>query len=248
MKLLASDFDGTLFFLNEKEPYRQGDVKAIEEFQKAGNLFGICTGRPLLGIIDMGPELFHFDFYILNSGAVVLDKKQQVIFKKTIPITVLYDIMDLYPHLDTFIVTETGLYINHPKREMNNEIVKTIEDKSVLKNQVLLGFSFHVTDKKELKEVMATLSDYPELSVYQNRSDIDCVAYGCSKKTGIDMIAQHFGLEDDQIACIGDSYNDLPMLMGLTNSFTFHNSPESVKVAAKYHVNSVEECIDILMK
>ena len=38
MKVLASDYDGTLLF-NEK--FKEGDLKKIKEFQKAGNLFGL---------------------------------------------------------------------------------------------------------------------------------------------------------------------------------------------------------------
>lgn len=39
MKVLASDYDGTLLF-NEK--FKEGDLKKIKEFQKVGNLFGLC--------------------------------------------------------------------------------------------------------------------------------------------------------------------------------------------------------------
>jgi len=248
LKLLASDFDGTLFFMNEANPYRAADVEAVQKFQKAGSLFGLCSGRPITGIPDEALSLFHFDFYILNSGAVVLDKNQQVIFKKTIPLNVLFDVMSIYPHLDTFIVTESGLYINHSRKDFNDDRVQVLNDKASLNGQTLLGFSFHVEDKRALGEVMAKLESYPELSVFQNRLDIDCVASGCSKKTGLQLIQQHFGLNDDQMACIGDSYNDLPMLSYTKNSFTFTDSPETVKAAASYHVASVAECIDRLMK
>ena len=50
LKILASDYDGTLFFGEEEPNFRERDIKAIQEFQKAGNLFGICTGRPYQGI------------------------------------------------------------------------------------------------------------------------------------------------------------------------------------------------------
>ena len=49
MKVLASDYDGTLLF-NEK--FKEGDLKKIKEFQKAGNLFGLCSGRPFKGIYE----------------------------------------------------------------------------------------------------------------------------------------------------------------------------------------------------
>ena len=47
MKVLASDFDGTIYF---EDGFHQEDMKKIKEFQKSGHLFGICTGRPLRGV------------------------------------------------------------------------------------------------------------------------------------------------------------------------------------------------------
>ena len=51
MKVLASDYDGTLLF-NEK--FKEGDLKKIKEFQKAGNLFGLC-----LSLIHIYPYFNH---------------------------------------------------------------------------------------------------------------------------------------------------------------------------------------------
>ena len=47
MKILASDFDNTLFF---RDGVHKQDVEAIRTFQKQGHLFGLCTGRQLEGI------------------------------------------------------------------------------------------------------------------------------------------------------------------------------------------------------
>ena len=63
LKILASDYDGTLFFGEEEPNFRERDIKAIKEFQKAGNLFGICTGRPYQGITPFIPESIHLDFF-----------------------------------------------------------------------------------------------------------------------------------------------------------------------------------------
>ena len=48
--LLASDFDGTLFFEHQLENYRSDDIKAIQKFQSLGHKFGVCTGRPFAGV------------------------------------------------------------------------------------------------------------------------------------------------------------------------------------------------------
>ena len=90
MKLLASDFDNTLWF---NDHMKDNDVKNIKEFQKHGNLFGVCTGRCLHGIVNPSqPYNLEHDFYILLSGALVLNKDKEVIFEKQIPLSLVKEI------------------------------------------------------------------------------------------------------------------------------------------------------------
>ena len=81
MKVLASDFDGTLLF---NDQFREKDLKKIKEFQQQGNLFGLCSGRPFQGIHHLCQDYLDFDFYILCTGALVLNKQQEVLYKSTI--------------------------------------------------------------------------------------------------------------------------------------------------------------------
>ena len=104
MKALASDYDGTLLF-NEK--FKEGDLKKIKEFQKAGNLFGLCSGRPFKGIYEFCKPYIDFDFYILCTGALVLNKEREVIYKSTISKHLLHEFYDRY-QLPIFVV-ENGL-------------------------------------------------------------------------------------------------------------------------------------------
>ena len=81
MKVLASDFDGTLFF---KGKFREEDLKQIRTFQAQGNLFGLCTGRPLAGITEAIRESVRCDFMILSSGAQILDGEGRTLYKACI--------------------------------------------------------------------------------------------------------------------------------------------------------------------
>ncbi len=47
MKILASDYDGTL---RTEELVDINDVHAIHEFRAAGNMFGLVTGRSMESI------------------------------------------------------------------------------------------------------------------------------------------------------------------------------------------------------
>ena len=77
MKVLASDFDGTLFF--HDKGFKEEDIEKIKEFQQKGHLFGICSGRSLKGIqVQIDPRI-QLDFYIISSGAQILDKDLNMI-------------------------------------------------------------------------------------------------------------------------------------------------------------------------
>ena len=75
---------------------------------------------------------------------------------------------------------------------------------------------------------------------------IDITEKGCSKGLGILKLKELMHLEE--VAGIGDSYNDIPMLETVDHSFTFPTSPESLTSIVDDVVDSVEEALDILMK
>lgn len=50
-------------------------------------------------------------------------------------------------------------------------------------------------------------------------------------------------LNADEMLGIGDSYNDLPLFEASDRSFTFHNSPEDIKLQVNDVVSSVSEAI-----
>ncbi len=77
MKLLASDFDGTL--LVDKKINKR-DIEGIKALRKKGHKFIISTGRTLLtmeGVIEKYD--LEFDYLVLCNGAVILDKNKKVI-------------------------------------------------------------------------------------------------------------------------------------------------------------------------
>ena len=177
MKALASDFDRTLFFYDESGSYyRLEDVQAIKHFQSLGNLFGVCTGRSYKGIEDFNPHQIDYDFYILCSGAKILDD-------------------------------EAG---------------------------------------KEYTKMIDMFGDV--IDVYQNERHLDFAAKGCSKGKGIKRIIEFYGLAYEDMAAIGDSWNDIPMLKSVENSFTFNRSHQTVKNVAKYLVDGIDGCIEELIK
>ena len=99
---------------------------------------------------------------------------------------------------------------------------------------------------KTLKKCVLILKkQYQKLKV-DTKEYIDITEKGCSKGLGILKLKELMHLEE--VAGIGDSYNDIPMLETVDHSFTFPTSPESLTSIVDDVVDSVEEALDILMK
>ena len=77
MKLLATDYDGTLRYAQDVMPE---DLKSIEEWKNKGNKFVIVTGRSKESI-DAQIKLFNLpcDYLITNNGGMVFDENGNVL-------------------------------------------------------------------------------------------------------------------------------------------------------------------------
>ena len=83
-KVFASDFDGTLYFYKAEDDRKlpAENVAKIREYQKAGHLFGLCTGRQVGGLTPFITGFVEPDFYITSSGANIVDKDLREIRKR----------------------------------------------------------------------------------------------------------------------------------------------------------------------
>lgn len=243
MKVLASDFDGTLLF---DDQFRDDDLKKIKEFQQQGHMFGLCSGRPFQGIQTVCHDLIDFDFYILCTGALVLNKNHEVLFKSTITHELLerfyQHYQDQYPifiQANFKIYTFETLQVNGIVREHISSLDEVNGD--------IYGLSMNAFNDENARCVCQEIEQlFPELTAHQNKEFIDITEKGCSKGLGIQKLKEAFHIQD--IAGIGDSYNDIPMLETVDHSFTFHDSPDSLKEIADDIVDSVAQALGILME
>ncbi len=250
MKLLASDYDGTLLLHPHKNDsiILAGDKEAISRFQKAGNIFGICTGRGLDGVVKWCEDIV-FDFYIINSGALILNKDKKIIQANYLEKQLIEDILAAFDsHICATFVYDGKMYVMNPNKDYPSHIqtVTSLHDFG----HYFEAFSLHFEDDIEMAtkikdEIIGQFGK--QIAVYQNIDNIDMCAKGCSKGNGIKTIQQYYGLSDEDMHVIGDSWNDIPMFEVCENAFTFYHSPEDVQAKTKYQVDTIEMCIDQIM-
>ncbi|UOY93855.1 HAD family hydrolase [Ectobacillus sp. JY-23] len=72
---------------------------------------------------------------------------------------------------------------------------------------------------------------------------VDIMPAGVSKGQALQKLMKHLQVLPHQVACIGDSFNDISMFEVTPHSFSLHHAPACVKQRAAHVVRSVEEAI-----
>ena len=250
MELFASDFDGTLRIYDQGTArYRREDIDMIRVFQKQGGLFGICTGRPLFWMLDSLHEDIRLDFAVTCSGAVIsqYDSVWHTLVSEAIsPQAAVRICSDTYRKYKVTASGNDRMYVFDENRKVCREQVYAEDPQALLTSQIT-AISVFAGGVDEAQRLCAYLNETygSDICAYQNIEYIDIVRAGSSKGTGMRKLKKMLGA--DRMAGIGDSFNDLPLLESCDMSFTFTDSPDSVKTKADYEVRSVAEALEIFM-
>lgn len=253
MRIFASDFDNTLHFVNEegKGYFKKEDLEAIEKFQKEGNLFGLCTGRPLYGLqedLKGGPKL---DFIIASTGALITVPETEGYRTLAQDALSLKDTEGVYHHCSErngtlFIHADGNIYTVKTFAEHGYPNQKVIESFEALKSTSITGISVWTPAFDTAAILTKSINEKfgITLAAYQNGNWIDVVGLGVSKGNAALHAKELFGA--DTVAGMGDNFNDIPLLDRVDISFTFHSSAEEVQSHATYVVDSIAEAMQIL--
>ena len=217
--IIASDFDGTIFIDNK---ISEDDIKAIKDFQQAGNLFAIVTGRSYHSLEAIILGKLEPDFIIANNGSHILAREEKVlkeIYSFPIHVEDGKKFMEVYKAYKPLAFTDYGSFskIEDAKGEIRALGIYTNEK---LINKFADKFDFHYS-----------------IGV------IDVVNNGIDKQKGIDIMKAYYSYEGDVIA-VGDDYNDIGFLSATPLSYTlsYVENQEVIKVC-KYKIDSISELI-----
>ena len=245
MKAFASDFDGTLFFGNETKHFKDRDIKAIRDWQEQGNLFGLCTGRTLGCVVDDLEGIINVDFYILSTGSKILNKNQNIIFDKPMKETVAQNLYDYFDDLKPSMQVENYLYSFKEKNPFPVEqiILNNFDD---LPQGNIYQLTYFTPSVDRASRICFDISQKfgNEVDCFQNTTCVDITHKGCSKGSGLKIFKDEMKI--DLMCCMGDSYNDISMLVNADLAFTFSHSPAIVQQNADYTVGSIAEAMRIL--
>lgn len=242
MKLLASDFDNTLYF---KDTFKEHDLIAIDKFRKAGNLFGVCSGNYFNRIKNCCENKVENDFYITSTGSLIY-YNSKILFEKPMSYQSVKSLFHTYDEMcKIWIHADFDLYVT--KKSVfafsQKNIISTPEE---VENTSLRGISLGFTNPEEAKIHAEIIKEtYSDIEVFQNNECLDIVSKGCTKGNAIKTFTELVTV--DKTYGIGDNFNDLPLLETVDVSFTFPFAPKEVQDVCTHIVDSIAEAIDIIL-
>lgn len=252
-KLVALDMDGTL--LREDKTISDRTKKAIKDAREMGTTVVLATGRPIEGVRKVLKELDMLtdkDYVLSYNGALV----QKTSDKKVISKVALSgkDALELYKlskelgvNLHAFseklgLVTPKMSKYTEVEAEINDIEVNIIdmniikEDDVIIKIMMIdepevLGPAF---DKlpKEIFEKYTVVRSTPYFLEFLNKE--------ANKGVGVELLAKHLGIKQEEIIAMGDAGNDKHMIEYAGLGVAMGNAFEEVKEIANYITDTNE--------
>ena len=244
-KAIVMDLDGTL--LTSARSVLLQDIEALERAREKGCTIVLASGRSLhhmekiLRQLDYNKE---GQYYIAYNGAMVLSAKdQQPLLKKTIdPETVRWFIRTARKHCEKINIHlyQTDRYYierDHPATEIyeSSGIGKAvrISDLMEIADQGILNAAFLGTGENWQKKLLSEIDlsggfqlvpSSPLLLEYADPQ--------VNKGSSVRWLMDRLGIPMEEVICVGDDQNDLPMIRAAGLGIAMKNAPETVQAQA----------------
>lgn len=223
IKLLAIDMDGTC--LSDRKCISEENLQALHEAVERGVHVVPTTGRTLTCLPHQIRNQAFFRYVISSNGALLTDTYTgKDLYTAKIPYGTAAAFLrecdregvGISAHIDRdFVIQGHGLRLlgklNFGKdaafTRCSPDIAGMIQENQSDVEEIQL---FYFTDemREKTKELLFERKDF--LKAFSD-CYVELYAPNASKGTALAALAQHMGIAREEIACIGDAENDLPM-------------------------------------
>lgn len=250
-KYLMTDMDGTL--ISDDHVVSKRNKDAIQRFVELGGRFSVATGRSeqlVPQFLEGIPVNFPCIFY---NGAAVYDwKKKQFLHRETIPHRILSQLvpefLDCYPEICLEVFNGGPIkFLNHNcvtdhyvATEKHEFQWKSVEECGDIIKLMCYG------DPERLKQVSKLVSKYgDEINMtFSAPFYLEILPQNVSKGSALKWLCQHYEIPLEEVAFVGDFYNDLAAIQAAGLGACPSSAPEDIRVKADYvSLDNNHDCI-----
>lgn len=248
IKAIFFDIDGTLRDFTEKG-IRPGTYQAIALAKHHGIRCFIATGRHLLEIQEENLlDQLAFDGYVLLNGSLCFDAQLSVLWANPIPVSQIQTMLTLKEEFDfpLMLMEKDAMYVSHVTpllKKIQAEIGTAVPpvDPHIERGLTTPVYQMVPYSNDLTPEFLAARLPQCGITRWHSGGAFDITPKGGSKQLGIQKIMDHYGYLREEIAAIGDGYNDIPMIRYAGVGIAMGNGNEQIKAAADFITDSIDD-------
>lgn len=247
--LLASDFDDTYY--SAAGVVVPANLEALRYFKAEGGRFTIATGRahrtfaPFLSLTPVNAPV------VLANGAQLYDfARDRLLAEFTMPDTAAADLEELFacrPELsaetyhgeEVFIFNPNRWTWYHIRRARITPVECPIAQMPQPWHKVILQHENEILLPAQA-DILARWPDRYE-AIFSNPHMLELTAKGCTKGGTVLELARRLGISRENVYCVGDNQNDLPMLSVSAIPFAPANCAREVRDSGAYLLPACED-------
>lgn len=256
-KLICADIDGTL--VDTYGRVTKDNQEAIYRLKEQGVMFAICSGR-LYHAASMIGLFYDIPSYVVCScGAVIANMEGDEILK-TFPldrkkILAIADIADKYQCVvglntlegvifrgsdgteDVLYEEANRMYGEQTGRCINIEQRKDYRERT--ENEHIFKLSLWARSERDYQSLCDEIRQIPGIEMTSAMQwHLEITEANVTKWKGVKWMMERFGIEREEVVCIGDSMNDYEMVKHAGLGVAMANGDERLKEVADYVTES----------
>lgn len=241
IKLFVTDIDGTLLMPGKKVSAK--NIEAVHKMIAAGVKVVIATGRMHSAALPVAAQLGVPVPIISYNGAVIKSSSGEMIHAQYMDEAKVLALINFFEERGWYLQSYSGDVLYVPERGDGAKFYETMLN--VTATEVgWEGLRGILKDVPKLLSVSANAEETDEKlvttqKVFGGQLEItrsaprfcEFMSLGVSKASAIKILADKYGIANEEILAIGDSDNDLPMITSVGCGVAMGNAVEVVKAA-----------------
>ena len=227
MKILASDFDETIYFPDNNE-LNEKNINSIKNFISKGNIFCIITGRNYTDLKKYLNDLdIPYSYLICEDGAKIFNNMDYCLN------TVLLEESEIKETIKILEEENCDYYLDdgYNKTEYFNDCVKIV---------------VNCSDEEEKERLVKTIKDKVNIHIYASRTHINIINKTVNKENALKKLFNIENLNYNNLHVIGDNDNDYEMIKAF-NGVVMKNHHEKLNELKRDEYESLSDYIEELM-
>ena len=227
MKIIASDFDNTLFVKDEKTVKK--NIESINSFIKKGNIFIVVTGRMYT---DLKQELdkynIKYSYLICEDGTKIFNNLDYSIKDYLLPTEKVERIEEIFKERNLDYFLDDGYNITNNK----NDCIK---------------INSKITDREIYTKLLEEIKSKVDVYAYLSREYLNITDSEASKSIALKYLMENEKYSLNDLYVIGDDVNDIEMIKDF-NGYTMTNHTDLLDGVGKKEFATLSDFIDYVEK